>query len=74
MRFPKIVIVIRDGGKRMMVNNRHYHESRIRVLKEEKKKIDKEIQKHRDRLAGRGNSTYLVQDKEGQTMDKGIDG
>ena len=58
----------------MMVNNRHYHESRIRVLKEEKKKIDKEIQKHRDRLAGRGNSTYLVQDKEGQTMDKGIDG
>jgi len=57
-----------------MKANRHFHESRIRVLKEEKKKIDKEIQKHRDRLGSRGNSTYLVQVKEAKTMDKGIDG
>ena len=73
MRFPKIVIVIRDGGKEMKVN-RHYHESRIRVLKEQKRRIDEEIKKHSIRLASRGNSTYLVQVKKAKTMDKGIDG
>ena len=73
MRFHKIVIVIRDGGKEMKVN-RHYHEARIRVLKEQKRRIDEEIKKHSIRLASRGDSTYLVQVKEAKTMDKGIDG
>ena len=44
--------------------NEFYHKARIRVLKEEKRKIDKEIKKHRDRLASRGNSEVLVQVKE----------
>ena len=47
-----------------MTNNEYYHKARIKVLKEEKKKIDKEIQKHRDRLASRGNDKVLVQDKK----------
>ena len=44
--------------------NEFYHKARIKVLKEEKRKIDKEIKKHRDRLASRGNSEVLVQDKK----------
>jgi hypothetical protein len=42
----------------------YYHKARIKVLKEEKRKIDKEIQKHRDRLASRSDSKVLVQDKK----------
>ena len=44
--------------------NEFYHKARIKVLKEEKRKIDKEIKKHRDRLASRGNSEVLVQVKK----------
>ena len=44
--------------------NEFYHKARIKVLKEEKRKIDKEIKKHRDRLASRGNGEVLVQDKK----------
>ena len=36
--------------------------------------IDEEIKKHRIRLDSRGNSAYLVQNKESKTMDKYIDG
>ena len=44
--------------------NEFYHRARIKVLKEEKRKIDKEIKKHRDRLASRGDSKVLVQVKK----------
>ena len=44
--------------------NEFYHKARIKVLKEEKRKIDKEIKKHRDRLASSGNDKVLVQDKK----------
>ena len=44
--------------------NEFYHKARIKVLKEEKRKIDKEIKKHRDRLASRGDNKVLVQDKK----------
>ena len=44
--------------------NEFYHKARIKVLKEEKRKIDKEIKKHRDRLASRGNREVLVQAKK----------
>ena len=57
-----------------MKANRHFHESRIRVLKEQKRRIDEEIKKHSIRLGSRGNSTDMVQVKEAKTMDKGIDG
>ena len=44
--------------------NEYYHRARIKVLKEEKKKIDKEIKIHRDRLASRSDSKVLVQVKK----------
>jgi len=56
------------------MTGKYYHEARIRVLKEQKRRIDEEIKKHRIRLDSRGNSTYLVQNKESKTMDKYIDG
>ena len=45
--------------------DKYFHEARIRVLKEQKKQIDKQIKIHRDRLASRSNSTDLVQNKKG---------
>ena len=47
-----------------MTNNEYYHRARIKVLKEQKKQIDKEIEKHRDRLASRSDDKVLVQDKK----------
>ena len=42
------------------MTGKYYHKARIRVLKEQKKRIDEEIKKHRIRLASRGNSTNMV--------------
>ena len=44
--------------------NEFYHKARIKVLKKQKKEIDKQIKIHRDRLAGRSDSKVLVQDKK----------